>query len=50
MITDFSYQMIRLYGHYQNGYLPREGGILDQPAKYLTAMEIIGSVVNAKKS
>ena len=45
MITPFSYQMMGLYLHYEKGVLWQAGGISDQPAIYLHAMEIIGSVI-----
>lgn len=32
---------IKWYGHYKNHLLPVAGGILDQSAKYVEAMEII---------
>ena len=42
MVTHLSDQMMGLYKHYENGVLWRSGGISDQPAIYLQAMEIIG--------
>jgi len=42
MITPFSYHLIGLYLHYKNGILWNSGGISDQPAIYLQAMELIG--------
>lgn len=32
---------MRLYTHYKNGLLPHAGGVMDQPAGYLEAMELI---------
>jgi len=43
MITPFSYSLISYYLHYKNGVLWKAGGISDQPAIYLRAMELIGS-------
>ena len=45
MITEQSNFMLRLYIHYRNKILPFEGGLLNQPNKYLSAMEIISQVV-----
>lgn len=42
MITPFSDQMMGLYQHYEKGVLWKLGGISDQPAIYLQAMELIG--------
>ena len=36
-----SMQLLSLYKHYKNGLLPVGGGLLDQSAQYLEAMEII---------
>ena len=33
-----------MYAHYENGYLPYEGGILDQPYWYLQAITHIGNL------
>ncbi len=41
MITPLSNQLLRLYGHYKNQLLPFAGGLYDQPATYIEAMEII---------
>jgi len=41
MITPFSDSLIGLYLHYKNGVLWTAGGINEQPAIYLQAMEII---------
>lgn len=40
---------IKFYGHYKNGWLPAEGGLLDQTARFLSAMAIIESVVSEQK-
>jgi len=45
LVTHFSHQMIGLYLHYGKGALWKAGGISDQPALYLQAMEIIGSTL-----
>jgi len=33
--------MMAAFGQYRNGFLPNEGGWLDQPMKFGAAMEII---------
>ncbi len=40
-ITDKTNRFFKLYKHYQNGVLLFDGGLYDQPAAYLEAMEII---------
>lgn len=42
MISDASNFYLRMHMHYTNGILITQGGLLDQPNKYLEAMEIIG--------
>lgn len=34
---------LRLFRHYRDGHLWRAGGIGDQPARYLEAMELLGT-------
>lgn len=41
MIKEASFDAIRLYEHYKSGYLPYDGGILDQPGIYIDAIDII---------
>lgn len=41
MITPLSHQFLKLYSHYKNKLLPFTGGLYDQPAAYIEAMEII---------
>ena len=41
MITEFSRQMLSLYGHYKAHVLPLSGGVLEQPNIYAEAMQII---------
>lgn len=45
MRSEFSLRMMRLFHHYKAGYLPLAGGVLEQPNKYLEAMEVIGSTI-----
>lgn len=40
-----SWAWIRMYKHYKAGYLVAGGGLLDQSAAYLEAMEVIASEV-----
>lgn len=46
MITPASRQYNRLFRHYKNGFLAVEGQILDQPGKYVEAMEILDVAYN----
>lgn len=43
-VTALSREMLRLHLHYRAGHLPLSGGVMDQPAGFLRAMEIIESV------
>lgn len=45
ILTPFTRRCMSLYAHYKNGFLPNAGGIADQPAWYVTAMEILESDV-----
>lgn len=45
MITPQSRFLIRMHRHYRNGWLPYEGGLLEQPNYYLEAMELIDSLM-----
>jgi len=38
--------MLRSFGHYRSGFLPVDGGTLDQAAVYLDAMSFIQAVVS----
>jgi hypothetical protein len=42
MITELSDFYLRMFKHHQHSILLVSGGLLDQPNKYLEAMEIIG--------
>jgi len=42
-ITPQSHEFMHLYNHYKNGMLPFQGGLLDQPAAYVDAMDLIDS-------
>ncbi|QPJ61702.1 MAG: hypothetical protein G3M70_07305 [Candidatus Nitronauta litoralis] len=37
--------MMRYFKHYQNGFLPTQGGITDQPNILMRAFEILDSIV-----
>ena len=41
LITSDTRAYMKLYRHYNKSILPLSGGLLDQPAVYLNAMEII---------
>jgi hypothetical protein len=40
-VTQQSVALLRLFKHYRHGLLPLNGGLMDQPAAYIEAMEII---------
>jgi len=42
MISSFSHQILTFKKHYQNGFLPWVGGMINQPNKFLQALETIG--------
>lgn len=42
MISDQSDFFLRMHKHYVKGILIKSGGLMEQPNKYLEAMEIIG--------
>jgi hypothetical protein len=37
--------LVQAYGEYEKGYLPNEGGWLDQPIKFFQAINLIGEIV-----
>lgn len=45
MRTEFSLRMMRLFHHYKAGYLLLAGGVMEQPNKYLEAMEVVGATI-----
>ncbi len=45
IITRQSIEYIRFYNFYREGYLPNTGGIMDQPGKFLDAMQIVEGAV-----
>lgn len=38
--------LVGLFNHYKSGHLAIEGGVMDQPALYLRAMEVCESRTN----
>jgi len=40
------FEYLHLYGFYKDGFLPFEGALADQDAKYVQAMRVISSEVN----
>jgi len=42
MITEESNFFLKMHKHYKNGVLLKTGGLMDQPNKYLEAMELMG--------
>jgi hypothetical protein len=47
MITSQSQRWVSLFSHYKNHILPFSGGLLEQPAAYQEAMQVIESCVNS---
>lgn len=47
MVTDESWFLLSLFRHYRGGHLYESGGITAQPARYLSAMQVIEGTVNA---
>jgi len=46
LIHPIIWEWINLYSHYKQGHLYYAGGVIDQPAKYLQVMSIIGGLVD----
>ena len=44
--TTYSFNMLRAYMFYKNGYLPNQGGWLDQPAKFIDAVIVLDNEFN----
>jgi hypothetical protein len=42
MITPLTHQILRYREHYKKGFLPWGGGMLNQPNKFLKALEVLG--------
>jgi hypothetical protein len=47
MVTAFSRECLRLYGHYKNSVFPFSGGVYEQPRRYMQAMELIDANVKS---
>lgn len=45
MVTGEEWKIVSLYRHYKNGFLPREGGLYDQPQIFLEAMATMESQI-----
>lgn len=41
MVTRHTRELLRYYDFYRAGHLPREGGMLNQPNKFIQAIEVI---------
>jgi hypothetical protein len=44
-LTGADFNWVELYGHYKAGHLLRAGGIEDQPAIYLEAMQTVAYAI-----
>lgn len=49
VITRETAELLRYFKFYKEGYLPVSGGMLDQSAKFLSAIEVIGAEINNGK-
>lgn len=47
MITEASHLWLKLHRHYRGHHLPFAGGLMQQPNKYIEAMEALSSAFNA---
>jgi hypothetical protein len=45
MVPSWAKKILNLYVHYKNNILPYSGGILEQPAPFVQAMQIIEAQV-----
>jgi len=50
LVTDYSTYLIGFYSHYKAGHLLVAGGISDQPALYLDAMQLIDGAVEQART
>ena len=41
LVTPLSWQWLRLHKHFQTGVMPYGGGLMDQPARFIDAMDVI---------
>lgn len=49
MVTHESQEAIKLYGFYKQKILALSGGVLEQPDKYLKAMQTIERHINSEQ-
>lgn len=49
IITRETGELIRYFKFYKEGYLPVEGGMLDQSAKFVSSIEVILTEINDVK-
>lgn len=49
-LTKDTLSVLSFYSHYKNGFLPDSGGLLEQAATFLDAMNIIASAVTEAES
>lgn len=45
MVTPESWELVRLHGHYAKGRVPFSGGVLEQPAAFVRAVEVIEDAI-----
>lgn len=46
LVTPTSWEFLRLYKHYKQGVMPYAGGLLDQPSRFVDAMEVIDGQIS----
>jgi hypothetical protein len=46
MVTPASHLWLRLHGHYRRQHLPLSGGMMEQPNKFIEAMELLSGQFN----
>lgn len=43
LVTPFSWYALQFYGYFDQGHLPSEGGVADQPYKLMQAFSVIAA-------
>ena len=50
MVTQPSHLWLRLHGHYRRQHLPFAGGMMQQPNKFIEAMELLLSKIGRNRT
>jgi hypothetical protein len=48
MVSEASFSYLKLFRFYQQGVLPLSGGVLEQPDKFIKAMQVIERQYNSE--